>query len=70
LIYFTDGVGEKELKVKPINYKTIWVLTSKDNLSLNKNYGVVTRLEKVQVEGYGYDYGLQAVRDAIHDWAR
>lgn len=70
LIYFTDGVGEKELKVKPINYKTIWVLTSKDNLSLDKNYGVVTRLERVQVEGYGYDYGLQAVRDAIHDWAR
>lgn len=70
LIYFTDGVGEQELTVKPINYRTIWVLTTNEKISLNKNYGIVTKLERVQKEGYGYDYGLQALRDAIHDWAR
>lgn len=70
LVYFTDGVGEEELKVKPINYKTLWVLTGKENLSLKRPYGEIKRLERAEVENYGYTYGLQAVRDAIHDWAR
>lgn len=24
LVYFTDGMGEEELTIKPINYKTLW----------------------------------------------
>lgn len=46
LIYFTDGEGERELQTKPVNLKTIWVLTDNTNtLSLNKPYGIVKRLE-------------------------
>lgn len=70
LIYFTDGVGEQELKVKPINYKTLWVLTGNQNLSLKKPYGQIKRLQRVEVENYGYTYGLQAMREVIHEWAR
>ncbi|GEM_PF-179583 len=46
LIYFTDGYGEEELKVKPVNYRTLWVLTGKGNrLSLKKPYGTVKTLK-------------------------
>lgn len=44
LIYFTDGVGEGELSIKPINSNTIWVLTGDDELSLSKPYGEVKRI--------------------------
>ena len=29
LIYFTDGKGETELKVKPKGYKVLWVISGK-----------------------------------------
>lgn len=46
VVYFTDGLGEKELKVKPVNYKTIWVLTGKEKeISLEKPYGKVLSLK-------------------------
>ncbi|QAA34657.1 VWA-like domain-containing protein [Clostridium manihotivorum] len=70
LIYFTDGVGEAELSVKPINKDLLWVLTGKEDLSLKKSYGVIKRLSRREAEKYGYDYGLQAMREVIHDWAR
>lgn len=70
LIYFTDGLGEQELEVKPINKDILWVLTGKEELSLEKSYGIVKRLTREETIKYGYDYGLQAMRDVIHDWAR
>lgn len=70
LLYFTDGVGERKLTTKPINRNIIWVLTGKENLSLEDSVGTIKRLERVEGEKYGYDYGLQAMRDCIHDWAR
>ncbi len=46
LIYFTDGSGEKELTVKPKNFRTIWVLAGKkDKLSLEGYCGIVKHLE-------------------------
>ena len=33
LVYFTDGVGEKELEIKPFNKKTLWVICGDDELS-------------------------------------
>ena len=65
LIYFTDGVGEKELEVKPINYKTLWVLTGEDELSLDKPYGMIKRLQRKKAESYGKTYGLQALRESV-----
>lgn len=65
LIYFTDGVGEKQLEVKPINYKTLWVLTGEESLSLEKPYGMVKRLTREKKESYGATYGLQELRESI-----
>lgn len=70
LIYFTDGVGEKRLDVAPINDKTLWVLTGDSSLSLEKSYGKVVKLEREKKEVYGSTYGLEELRDTIHDWPR
>ena len=70
LVYFTDGVGEKDLEVKPINYRTLWVLTGKKQLSLNKSFGTVKHLEKEKGDGYSLMDGLQDMKDNLHDWAR
>ncbi|WP_081923265.1 vWA domain-containing protein [Clostridium amazonitimonense] len=71
LIYFTDGLGEEELRVKPINYKTLWILTGKgERLSLKKSYGEIKRLKaKGQYEADN-TYGLKVMREMLHDWAR
>lgn len=46
LVYFTDGEGESELAIKPVNYSTLWVLCSEKELSLKNNYGEVKYLKK------------------------
>jgi predicted metal-dependent peptidase len=51
LIYFTDGKGEKHLKVKPKGYRVLWVLSGKgDKLSLLEPYGPVKKLNYAVVE--------------------
>ncbi|MPQ44820.1 VWA-like domain-containing protein [Clostridium tarantellae] len=70
LVYFTDGVGEKTLEVKPINNRTLWVLTGDEELSLDKPYGTIKRIFKEKKEVYGHNYGLQELRENLHDWAR
>ena len=70
LIYFTDGVGETELKVVPINKKTIWVLCGDEDLSLNKSYGEILKIENKKHEKIEGNIGLQMVNSVIHDWAR
>lgn len=50
LIYFTDGLGEKELSIKPVHRKTIWVLTGKgEELSLKNPYGIVKKLSNAKL---------------------
>lgn len=70
LIYFTDGVGEKELKIKPINRKTLWVVCGDEELSLRNPYGQVKRISVNEKQVLGGNIGLQMVNAAIHDWAR
>lgn len=70
VIYFTDGVGEEELKVIPINKKTIWVLCGDEDLSLKKSYGEIRRIESKKHEKIEGNIGLQMVNSVIHDWAR
>ena len=71
LIYFTDGLGEQELKVKPIHFKTLWVLTGKgEKLSLKEPYGEVKRLKAISGEEVDNTYGLKVMREMLHDWAR
>ena len=72
LIYFTDGVGEKDLKFKPINRKTIWVLTGDEDLSLNVAYGDIVRIKKsVEARKEGAESSpLDYVREVINEWAR
>lgn len=64
----TSG-ATKELS-KPINYRTLWVLTGKEQLSLNKSFGTVKHLEKEKGDGYTLMDGLQDMKDNLHDWAR
>lgn len=70
LVYFTDGVGENELEVRPINYRTLWVLTGEEKLSLNKPFGSVKHICKNNGESYTLIDGLQEMKDTLHDWAR
>lgn len=70
LIYFTDGVGEKELEIKPINKKTIWVISGNDRLSLKNSYGEIKRINLEKQEVLEGNIGLKMVNEAIHDWAR
>ncbi len=53
LIYFTDGMGEKELPVRPKIKKILWVLTGqKGELSLNRSLGKVKKLKNKSVESF------------------
>ncbi|GAA0076864.1 VWA-like domain-containing protein [Clostridium sp. CTA-5] len=70
LIYFTDGVGEKELTVKPVNKKTLWVLIGNEDFSLKHSYGEVKRIYTERKEAIEGNIGLQMVNEVIHDWAR
>lgn len=64
LIYFTDGLGEAELTVTPMNRNTIWVLTGKgEELSLRKPFGVVKRLSKVKEHKKEYEYAPNAIKE-------
>ncbi len=70
LIYFTDGVGEKELGVKPINKKIIWVISGSEELSLKNQYGEIKRINTEKKESIEGNIGLKMVNEAIHEWAR
>ena len=70
LIYFTDGVGEEELEVKPINKKTLWIISGDKELSLKNPYGDIKRINSDKIEVIEGNLGLQMVNEAIHDWAR
>ena len=51
LIYFTDGKGEEKLEVIPRGYKTLWVISGReDKLSLREPFGVVKKLKKVDIK--------------------
>ena len=70
LIYFTDGAGEKELKVKPVNNNTIWVLSGKEELSLEKPFGIIKRINQNKVVGEGKSSALDMIREVVSNLAR
>ncbi|MDS0525561.1 VWA-like domain-containing protein [Clostridium sp. SHJSY1] len=70
LIYFTDGVGEKELSIKPTIKDIIWVIIGEEDLSLKNSYGKVKRIKSTKKIGEGKSTALDMVREVIHDWAR
>ncbi len=70
LIYFTDGIGEKELKVKPINKNTIWVISGNEDLSIKNSYGEIKRINTEEKEIIEGNIGLKMINEAIHEWAR
>lgn len=62
LVYFTDGKGENNLKIKPKGYKILWVISGRgDKLSLNEPYGAVKKLSKVEIKEETID--MSDVRD-------
>ena len=70
LIYFTDGVGEKELTIKPTIKNVIWVLTGEEGLSLNKGIGIIKYIKSKHEKTEDGAAALQMIRGVIHDWAR
>ncbi|MEG1482406.1 vWA domain-containing protein [Clostridium sp.] len=70
LIYFTDGVGETELEVKPTVRNIIWVLTDEEELSLRDKFGTIKKLKGKLNKGEGGSAALDMIRGVIHDWAR
>ena len=51
LVYFTDGKGEDKLLSIPKGYKTLWVISGRgDNLSLKEAYGVVKKLNPIEIK--------------------
>ena len=65
LIYFTDGVGEKELEVKPFKNNTIWVLTGDEDLSLEKPYGEIKKITTKAEKGEVFDTNI--VKEDLYD---
>lgn len=71
LVYFTDGLGEKELKIKPKNYRIIWVLTGKGKeLSIKHSYGSILRLSNVEYEEPDIFYAKNELKEIRAEWAR
>lgn len=72
LIYFTDGVGERQLTVTPVNYKTLWILTGKgEELSLERPFGVVKKLSNVEILEGDLDYAKNAIKEyRLIEWAK
>lgn len=71
LVYFTDGLGEKELKIKPKNYRIIWVLTGKGKeLSIKHSYGKTLRLSNIEYEEPDIFYAKNELKEIRAEWAR
>ncbi len=70
LIYFTDGVGEKELEVKPFKSNTIWVITGDEDLSLEKPYGEIKRIHTNVIKGEGGTAGLKMIKEYQEEHGR
>jgi predicted metal-dependent peptidase len=63
LIYFTDGVGEKELEINPVTKNVIWVLTGNYDLSLVKPLGKIKRIEAREKEEQSGTAALDMVKE-------
>jgi predicted metal-dependent peptidase len=71
LVYFTDGLGEKELDTVPPNSRTLWVLTGKSNkLSLERPWGQVKRLQPIAADGPDMDYFNKEIREMLVEWQK
>lgn len=70
LIYFTDGIGERELSIKPINSKTLWVLTgAEESLSLINPPGEVKKLSNKKIEKNDVTIAIEDMGEITKDWA-
>lgn len=70
LIYFTDGVGEKELEVKPFKNNTIWVITGEEEFSLEEPYGEIKRIAVKVEKGEGGTTGLDMIKEYQQEHGR
>lgn len=70
LIYFTDGVGEKQLEVKPFKPNTIWVITGDEDLSLEEPCGEIKRIATKVEKGEGGTAGLEMIKEYQQEHGR
>ncbi len=69
LIYFTDGLGEDRIEVRPSHHKTVWVVKG-DRISLKDPMGEVVYLKSSKKDPGNASYGIEVMRALLHDWAR
>ncbi len=63
LVYFTDGKGEDKLLSIPKGYKTLWIISGReDTLSLKEPYGAVRKLNIIEIKDNSSD-----IRDGARD---
>ncbi|WP_297631181.1 VWA-like domain-containing protein [uncultured Clostridium sp.] len=68
IVYFTDGVGEKELSVKWNKKNIIWVLTGEEEeLSLKDGPYMIKRLKNIKKEKIDRATGIQMYREMMPD---
>lgn len=66
LVYFTDGKGEDRLSVIPRGYQVLWVISGKgEALSLKKPYGIVKKLNRVEIKEDGPDVSDVIIRSGF-----
>ncbi|MBM7833109.1 VWA-like domain-containing protein [Clostridium sardiniense] len=70
LIYFTDGIGEEKLTVKPTLKNVIWVLTGEGKLSLKEKFGVIKHIKVKKKVGEGGSAAIEMMREVGHEWHR
>ncbi len=68
LLYFTDGKGEKALLEKPVNRSTIWIITGKEELSLENYPGEVVPLSLKEREKEEESYGIKVAKEMQREW--
>ena len=68
LIYFTDGVGEEKLSIKPTCRNIIWVLTGENTLSIKEKFGVIKRIESKKKTGEGGSAALEMLKEVQGEW--
>ncbi|WP_317310947.1 VWA-like domain-containing protein [Clostridium thermobutyricum] len=67
IIYFTDGVGEKNLSVKVNKKNIIWVLTGEDELSLEDGPYVIKKLSYEKKEKIDGAEGIRMYKEVMQD---
>ena len=69
-MYFTDGIGEDKLTVKPMCKEVLWVIVGEEELSLKEPFGKIRRIKSSKKVSEGKTAAIEELNGVIYDWAR